>query len=88
MPLSTIPRYQKYILTPTVYVEVGQASPPPTDLLRRPSAPPGNAQTRFLKKQNICYMVESMFFDLTLANVAIVDWICWKAGSLEQNQLL
>jgi hypothetical protein len=33
-------------------------------------------------------MVESMFFDLTLANVAIVDWICWKAGSLEQNQLL
>ena len=40
------------------------------------------------KKQNICYMVESMFFDLTLANVAIVDWICWKAGSLEKNQLL
>ena len=29
-----------------------------------------------------------MFFDLMVANVAIVDWICWKAGSLEQNQLL
>ena len=29
-----------------------------------------------------------MFFDLTVANVAIVDWICWKAGSLEKNQLL
>ena len=56
MPLSTITlyqKYQKYILTPTVYVEVGQASPPPTDLLQRPSAPPGNAQTRFLKKNKI-----------------------------------
>ena len=29
-----------------------------------------------------------VFFDLTVANVAIVDWICWKAGSLEKNQLL
>ena len=40
-------------------------------------------------EQNICYMdaIYSLF-DLTLANVAIVDWICWKAGSLEKNQLL